>query len=505
MEKKEDPDSNNLRSITLRARSAFQVLFVTSVVKQVCLWLMTLVTIRLLAPTDYGIAGLVISLYPYLSLLTSLELSEWISQRKAFDERDQKAIFLLSLLLGIFFAGIAYAIGPLAAQFYEAPELVPIFPWVSVALLFQAVAFLPYSLLRRELNFKVLGWTSMFAGMLRAFLTLVLAFFGFGYWALVAGAIVESVVTTVVLVRIRGLPRGFAWNVGLYREALGFGLPATAAVACGVVFSTIDDIVIGKFFGIEVLGFYTMAYHLTDLPLTKINQLLNPLLVPYFGKLKESPEYLRSAFLKVVKFGVTLSAPVLVGLCVVVPVALPFLLGEKWAPAILPMQVMCLAVCFRGFVDKVSPLLLAIDKPQALLRIRGLTALVLTPSFVIFALLLGMNGIYLVWLAIYPLTMLYGLFVLRSFVAVSPGAYLVSLKAPICSAILLGSVVLMLTTLFSESLPASLLLVFQVLVGAFVYVGAFWLFFRADLFELVHICKQLLSRDIDPELGSGQK
>ena len=488
-------DFNSLKHTTTRAKSAFQALLVTSVIRQTCLWLLTLFTVRLLAPTDYGIVGLVMSVYPYLSLLVSMELSEWISQRETLDEGEQKAVFSLSLMLGLLFAGSAYALGPLVAAFYATPELIPLFSWAAVALFLQSIALLPYSLLRRELNFKVLGWANMVAGMVRATLTLGLAFYGFGYWALVIGAIADSIVTTAILVIVRGLPRGFGWNSKLYREALSFAFPATGAVACGIVFSTVDDVVVGKFFGVQVLGYYAMAYHLTDLPLTKINQLLTPILVPYFGKLRSSPDYLHSAFLKVVGVGAALTSPILLGLCMVAPVAIPLVLGEKWEPAVLVVQVMSLAVCFRGLVDKIPSFLLAIDKPGELLRIRGVTALILAPAFIVFANLFDMNGVFFVWLCIYPVTMVYGLFVLRNCTGIAIKRFLKAVKAPLSSALIMGIILSASTAFFGAKVSASLLLTLQTVAGAGIYLLAFFLLFRAELFDLLVICRQLISRE----------
>ena len=43
--------------------------------------------------------------------------------------------------------------------------------------------------------------------------------------------------------------------------------------------------------------------------------------------------------------------PVLVGLAVVAPDAVPLVLGEKWSHLVVPLQVLCAVGLFRSFMD----------------------------------------------------------------------------------------------------------------------------------------------------------
>jgi O-antigen/teichoic acid export membrane protein len=102
--------------------------------------------------------------------------------------------------------------------------------------------------------------------------------------------------------------------------------------------------------GPYALGIYSRAYSLMLLPITQVNSVLAPVMVPVFSKFQGDPTRVRMVFLRVIRMLTFVTFPMMLGLFVV---ARPFvlgLLGEQWAGVIPLIQILALvgltqAVC----------------------------------------------------------------------------------------------------------------------------------------------------------------
>ena len=71
-----------------------------------------------------------------------------------------------------------------------------------------------------------------------------------------------------------------------------------------------------------------MAFFLTDLPLSKINQVLHPVFVPYFARIRDSRQRTREHFALYTLAVTSATFPVLLGLAAVAPRAVEVVLGD---------------------------------------------------------------------------------------------------------------------------------------------------------------------------------
>src|SRR5690606_31584538 len=114
-------------------------------------------------------------------------------------DQERACAYTLSFTLGILMAGTAFLIAPLLGDFYEHPELVLPFQALSVGLLFLSLTVVPAATLQRELRLKPIALKNMTVGIARVLLTLLLAYLGFGYWALVIGILMHEIGSMVWL------------------------------------------------------------------------------------------------------------------------------------------------------------------------------------------------------------------------------------------------------------------------------------------------------------------
>lgn len=476
--------SDTAESVSVRARSGLIWLGSTNAAWQLFSWVLTVLTARQLTPGDYGLVAMIESIAPYLALAAALNLQTWIVQADDLQADDERAIFTLTTCFGAFVALLAFLAAPYVGAFYQTPELVLPFRVLSVTFLLKGMYTIPESMLRRDLRFKPIALVKLSISLLRSVLQLVLAYQGFGYWALVAGMLVREFGFLLCFAAIRGMPKGFLWKPELFRRALAFGIPATGGHVFWIIFSTADEVVIGRLFGPEVLGLYALAFMLIDMPLAKINEVVRPVVVPFFSRIRGDRAALKRGFLKTVRGVCALVFPALLGLLAVAPDFIPVVLGETWEPMVSVLQVLCVVGLFRAFIDNAPPLLLALGMPKKELLIHFASAMMFPPLFYVLGKVYGLFGVLSGWLLGLPLLCIFALWVIGREVDVRPREYIANLKAPIvCSAGMLLAVLAADQLLFNAD-PITRLIA-MVTVGALSYGGLMWTLFKGQVSEMI--------------------
>lgn len=474
-----------ISQITRRARSSALWLGSTNVLWQVISWALTLLTARILNPQDYGLLALIETITPYLALAAALNIPLWLVQTEDLSEREERVALTLCLGLGAAMSLLSFSMAPAIAAFYETPSLVLPFQVVSVSFVLQGLYTVPDALLQRELQFKPLALRRFCVGIGRSVLQLVLAIWGWGFWSLVIGIVVKEFIYALWVISYRGLPKGLAWDTAVVRKIMRFGLPATASAIAWIVFNTSDKVIVGKLLGVEILGYYSLAFLLIDLPLSKINSVLRPILIPYFSRIQSHHNELREIFLRVVRGIAALSFPILLGLAVVAPEAVVVLLGEKWLPMVGPLGVLCVVGLLRAFADNVPPLLLALGHPGKEFVFNFASLVIMPPAFYLFGTYAGLDGVLAAWLLVYPVVIFLILRALRQAIDLDARAYSANLRAPVLCAALMTITTLAAGILIGPERSPLVLLLVKIAVGAITYLAAFYLLFRKELLEIV--------------------
>jgi len=139
-----------------------------------------------------------------------------------------------------------------------------------------------------------------------------------------------------------------------------------------------DDAFVGWFLGASALGFYQLAYRLSNAPATEVSNVLQRVLLPTYSKIQNDTRKLRESYFKMVKFTSLVSIPMAVGILVITPVFVRAFLGSEWLQMVPAMQ----ALAFFGLIRSVGaidgPLLMAIGRPDIATKTQFLHLVLLT-------------------------------------------------------------------------------------------------------------------------------
>jgi O-antigen/teichoic acid export membrane protein len=99
---------------------------------------------------------------------------------------------------------------------------------------------------------------------------------------------------------------------------------------------------VGLFLGTQALGYFNIAFRIFRQGVALAIAPVNAVALPLVSSVRHDREQLHRAIKQAAGMASLAAFPAFMGAIAVTPVAVPFLLGEAWAPAVLPIQLMLL-------------------------------------------------------------------------------------------------------------------------------------------------------------------
>lgn len=304
--------------------------------------LFTFVLARLLGPEDFGIVAQAMIYVSLTMVLLDQGFGLALVQRRSLDPDDARSVAALNLVLALAFMVITLLAAPFVADFFGTPELTAVLRVLALGLIVKALGIVPVQLCRRAFQFRELALLQTGAVLVGGVLGVVSAELGVGYWALVIQIVTADVLMLIGLYALRGLPR-FRFDLQRLRGMFAFSIGIVGAELLAFSTQNVDNIAIGKVLGPTALAFYALSFRIQRFPIQLIGSVVNDVALPVFSRLQDDRRLMGQWFCTATRFVTLLTWPPLVLMTVSAPVAVPFVFGDRWEPAVTPMQLLGVA------------------------------------------------------------------------------------------------------------------------------------------------------------------
>lgn len=298
---------------------------------------------RLLTPNDYGMIAMLAIFMAVSQTFIDSGFGNALIRKPDRNEADKATVFFFNIFMAAACYGVIFLAAPFAAQFYGMPQLSDILRILAINLIIQAFGAIQRLNLTIDLNFKTLAKVSLIGAIIGGTAGLVCAYNGLGVWSLVVQQMAttsSSVVLFWVLVRWR--PKSF-FNKDSFKNMFGFGSKLLLSGLLNTLYNNIYDLIIGKVFAAATLGNYSRATHFADFPSSNITGIFQRVTFPVLSKIQDDKEKLRIGYLKFLDLATLAIFPLMVGLAALSKPFILLILSEKWAGAILILQIICIA------------------------------------------------------------------------------------------------------------------------------------------------------------------
>lgn len=319
----------------------------TKAASQIISWITTIYVIRILAPGDYGLMAMASVVIVFLSTFNEFGLGAALVQSRDIDDKRTGAVYGAMLFLGvafsIFLALCSYWIG----LFFEEPRLPAIISVAGLQFIISAATLVPESLMRRAMDFKIIGIGDMVGAISASLTTFLFAISGYGVWSLVLGSLAGALIRAAIIVIL--CPQKARPNLHLNsaRTLLSFGSLITGSRFIAYFMSQSDVLIGAKFLGKEALGIYTVSLHIATLPMEKAMSTLNQVAFSAVARMQDKKIAVSNGLLKAIRLLSLLILPVVVTLATLASELILLLLGSKWEGAIIPLQLASIVIPIR--------------------------------------------------------------------------------------------------------------------------------------------------------------
>jgi len=346
---------------------------------------------RILSPNDFGLMGIALLTMATLDTFSQTGFQQALIQKKEDIKSYLDSAWTVLILRGFVLFAILFFIAPYAAIFFKAPQARPIIQIIGLSVLLQAFTNIGVVYFQKELEFNK-QFIYRLSGTLADFIVAVSAAIILkSVWALVFGLLAGNIARFIASYLIHPYRPRLSKNLGKAKELFGFGKWILSSSILIFLLHQGDDIFVGKLLGATMLGFYQMAYRISNTPATEITHVISQVTFPAYSKLQDNLPKLREAYLKVLQFTAFLSFPVAGLIFVLAPDFTKIFLGEKWIPMVPAMQVLCIFGITRAMNATIGSIFQGIGKPNIITFGAGFQLMVLAAI-------------------IYPLTSKWGIF-----------------------------------------------------------------------------------------------
>lgn len=334
-----------------------------------------MVLARLLDPRDFGLVGMVTALTGVLSLFRDFGLSTAAVQRATVSEEQISTLFWINMVVGGVLTILTVALAPAVAAFYHEPRLF----WVTAALalgfLFNAAGVQHEALLLRGLRFTILAGLGILSLIVSIAVGIGMAIRGYGYWALVGMTLVAPLVSTVGMWLITAWVPGTPRRQAGVRSMMHFGSTVTLNGLVVYVAYNLEKVLLGRYWGADVVGIYGRAYQLSNIPTDNLNSSIGVVAFSALSRLQDDAPRLKGYFLKGYSLVLALTVPITILCALFANDAIFVLLGPKWKEAAPILRLLAPTILTFAMINPFSWLLFAIGKVGRSLKI----ALVIAP------------------------------------------------------------------------------------------------------------------------------
>lgn len=454
-------------------------------ISQIFSWVSLLIVIRLLSPADFGIVAMAMALLPYLRCVGDFGITRVIVNFPDLTEDQIGQLNTFSAFLG--FASFAVAIGLAypVALFFRTPRLFAVVIATASALVAWGFRAVPEGLLNREMRFRSLSGFDAMNAMVAAGVTLAMAYFGFGYWALVWGNLIGIFLRAAVIIATR--PHRYSIpHLSSIREHLLFGWHLLVSLVAMNSYQTLDNVTVGRVLGRSALGFYGMAWNLANVPLEKITTLVTTVIPSYLAVVQKDPAELRRYVRNLTEAMSLITFPATIGLGLVARELVPVAFGHKWDNAVVPLEVLSIYAAFRSILALLPKVLTAVGNPRFVMWCDLLTLVTLPIAFYIGS-RWGTGGVAMGWVAAYPIIALPLYWKTFVTIGMRTREYLLALRPALNGSLVMTASVLLLKWKMPLTLPLAARLVIEIFTGMIAYVGTELLFHRERMRAFVQL------------------
>lgn len=299
---------------------------------------------RWLGPKEFGLVGMMAIFIEIGRSLTDSGMSNSLIRSKGTSNSDYSTVFFTNLFMSLLVYIIVFLSAPLIAAFYNQPSLVELIRTYCLIFLLMAFSAVQLAILTKRMEFGRITQINLPAIVLGVLVGLYLGYNGYGIWSIIWMYLITEGLKSALLWSFSHWKPNFVFSKSKFKYHFSFGYKLMLSELVSTIFNNIYNVLIGKFFAPQILGYYERSKQLGQYPSATLTGVISKVTYPLLSEIQDDKKYLEHTYRNLIKVSFFVIAPVMLCSAAVAKPLFLFLLGEEWIPAVVFFQILSLAM-----------------------------------------------------------------------------------------------------------------------------------------------------------------
>lgn len=316
---------------------------------------------RYLNATDFGLMALVSFVLGFMNLFMDLGLTSAILHKQDISDDEYASLYWINIVFSLILFGLIGLASPYIASFYGEPELSVLIPLMAISIMLSALGQQFKTVEQKHLNFKYITATDIVGAILGLGVGIVSAIQGYGVYALVYAALTQYSISNVIYF-LKGIwDRGmlFHFKYDETKPFLKIGIYQVGGQVINYFNKNLDILLIGKFFGSEILGGYSLAKQLVQRPMQILNPIITNVASPVLAIIQSDKNELKKKFLSFLNIVATANFTAYGLLALLAYPIVLILYGTDFTHIVILVQILSAYMFIRSVGSPVGSLVVA--------------------------------------------------------------------------------------------------------------------------------------------------
>ena len=306
----------------------------------------SIIVARQLMPEDFGIMAILTFFTSVALAIVDSGFSQTLIRKQNPSDEEYKSVLGFNVVVSISLYVVLLIVTPYIARFYGHSVIADVAPVLFLVLPINSLCVVQTVMFTKEFRFALLSKIVFAASLISGVVAVVMAIMGCGIWSLVAQRLLMMGIKAIAFWAIRRWHTDARFSISAIRAMMPFGMRLLATDLIAAIYNNVAQLFIGKMHSTTMLGYYSQAQKLKDLPVTSAVQAVQGVTYPALSELSDDEKRFGDGYERIVRMLGFVAFPVMLGFVAIAEDMFMFLLGEKWMPTVPYFEVLALSGLF---------------------------------------------------------------------------------------------------------------------------------------------------------------
>lgn len=334
------------KSIKKKVFSSLIWKFSERISAQLVTFVVSIFLARLLDPAHYGSIAIVNIFITFANVFVDSGFGSALIQKKDADNKDFSSVLYCNVVISALLYALLYWAAPYIALFYKMDVLSPVLRVLGLRIIVAAVNSVQHAYVSKHMLFKKFFWSTLGGTLLSGVVGIVMAYKGYGIWALVAQYMTNTTVDTIVLwFTVKWRPN-FVFSIKRIVKLFSFGWKILVSSLIETGYNELRSLIIGRMYTPKDLAYYNKGKSFPNLVVTNVNSSVQSVLFPAMSNKQENKAAVKAMTKRSIRVSSYIMFPIMLCLALVAKPFVSLLLTDKWLSCVPYLQISCVVLAF---------------------------------------------------------------------------------------------------------------------------------------------------------------